>query len=43
MLHRQRGISLLWVAVGMGGLALVMMVGLMSMRHETQYSRLYRS
>jgi hypothetical protein len=37
MLHRQRGISLLWVAVGMGGLALVMMVGLMSMRHERNY------
>lgn len=37
MLHRQRGISLLWVAVGMGGLALVMMVALMSMRHERNY------
>ncbi|HEU4852256.1 MAG TPA: DUF4124 domain-containing protein [Telluria sp.] len=37
MLHRQRGISLLWVAVGMGALALVMMVALMSMRHERNY------
>ena len=37
MLHRQRGISLLWVAVIIGGLALFMMVGLMSMRHEKNY------
>lgn len=37
MLHRQRGISLLWVAVVMGGVALAMMVGLMSMRHERNY------
>jgi hypothetical protein len=37
MLHRQRGISLLWVAVIMGGLGLAMMVALMSMRHERNY------
>jgi type II secretory pathway pseudopilin PulG len=37
MLHRQRGISLLWVAVIMGVLAAVMMAGLMSMRHERNY------
>lgn len=37
MKHRQRGISLIWVVILTAGVALVLMVGLMSMRHETNY------
>jgi hypothetical protein len=37
MKHRQRGISLVWVAIVAGALALVGMIALMSMRNETNY------
>ncbi|UGQ45639.1 DUF4124 domain-containing protein [Massilia endophytica] len=37
MLRRQSGISLVMVAVLMGGLAFLAMVAMMSMRHEKNY------
>lgn len=37
MFHRQRGLSLIWVAVSMAGLAAVAMAALFSMRYERNF------